>query len=217
MIIESQSLVVGYGNQRANPIIDGLHFSAFAGDIKILWGPSGSGKTTLLNSLAGFIKPWSGMLAYRGHDITDLTESATADFRNRNIGMIHQSFNLIPAFSARMNVAAPLLIAGGKSKNSLDAADRIMDSLGISHRKDARPSELSGGEQQRVALARALVNEPDLLLADEPTGNLDEHNSQKILGILADQRDRGRAIIIATHDPRVAGIGTDTLVFPLVS
>lgn len=217
MVIEGQNLVVGYGNQRSSPVIDGLHFSVAPGDIRILWGPSGSGKTTLLNSLAGFIKPWSGVLAFKGHDISDLSESATADFRNGSIGMIHQSFNLIPAFSARMNVAAPLLIAGENSDDSLEAADNIMDSLGISHRKDARPNELSGGEQQRVAIARALVNEPDLLLADEPTGNLDEHNSQKILDILADQGDRGKAIVIATHDPRVAKLATGTLVFPWVS
>jgi len=216
MIMESQSLVVGYGDKKSTPVIDELSFSAFAGDINILWGPSGSGKTTLLNSLAGFIKPWAGKLAYKGRDITKLTETDTASFRNINIGMIHQSFNLIPAFSARMNVATPLLLAGKNRNDSLEEADTILDSLGISHRKQARPNELSGGEQQRVAIARALVNKPDLLLADEPTGNLDEHNSHRILDILADQRDRGKAIIIATHDPRVAELGNDTLVFPCI-
>jgi putative ABC transport system ATP-binding protein len=169
-----------------------------------IMGPSGSGKSTLLGILAGLDTPSSGQIIVDGVDITHMDEGKLARFRNEKIGMVFQSFNLIPTLTALENVEVPLF-ASRTSVRSAARAKRILDLVGLSDRLNHRPNQLSGGQQQRVAIARALVNEPNLLIADEPTGNLDSTTGQAILDLFDDLRQElGLTIVIATHDQEVA-------------
>ena len=169
-----------------------------------IMGPSGSGKSTLLGILAGLDTPSSGQIIVDGVDITHMDEGKLARFRNEKIGMVFQSFNLIPTLTALENVEVPLF-ASRTSMHSAARATRILDLVGLSDRLHHRPNQLSGGQQQRVAIARALVNEPNLLIADEPTGNLDSATGQAILDLFDNlRRELGLTIVIATHDSEVA-------------
>jgi len=168
-----------------------------------IMGPSGSGKSTLLGILAGLDTPNSGQVSIDGVDITHMNETNLARFRNEKIGMVFQSFNLIPTLTTLENVEVPLF-ASRSSVNSAARAKRVLDMVGLSDRLHHRPNQLSGGQQQRVAIARALVNEPSLLVADEPTGNLDSATGETILNLFDElRRELGLTIVIATHDTEV--------------
>jgi putative ABC transport system ATP-binding protein len=185
-------------------ILKGISFQILSGEFVSIVGPSGSGKSTLLGIIAGLDNPTSGQVYIDGMDIACMSEARLATVRNEKIGMVFQAFNLIPTLTAQENVEVPLYV--GKHKVSPSArAKELLGLVGLSHRLDHRPNQLSGGEQQRVAIARALATDPAIVIADEPTGNLDAHNGENILRLIADLRQQtGKTFIIATHDPVVA-------------
>lgn len=185
-------------------ILKGISFQVMSGEFVSIVGPSGSGKSTLLGIIAGLDNPSAGKVLIDGVDITRMTEGKLAVVRNGKIGMVFQAFNLIPTLTAQENVEVPLYV--GKHKGSPSArAKELLDLVGLSHRLDHRPSQLSGGEQQRVAIARALATDPAFVIADEPTGNLDARNGENVLKLISDLRAQtGKTFIIATHDPVVA-------------
>jgi len=179
------------------------------GSFVTVTGPSGAGKSTLLFTLGGLIRPTSGRVVFDGTDLGSLDERRLAAYRNRSVGFILQSFNLIPYLSALENVMIPMSLGANGSGDHGGRAKDLLDRLGLSDRLDHLPRELSVGQQQRVAMARALGNDPKVILADEPTGNLDPTLSAEILGILRDLNVReGRTVVMVTHSPEAARIGT---------
>ncbi len=191
------------GRERID-ILKGISFQIHSGEFVSIVGPSGSGKSTLLGIIAGLDNPTMGQVLIDGVDITKMGEGKLAQVRNSKIGMVFQAFNLIPTLTAQENVEVPLYV--GKHKGSPSSRAReLLDLVGLSHRLDHRPSQLSGGEQQRVAIARSLATDPAFVIADEPTGNLDAKNGENVLKLIADLRAQtGKTFIIATHDPAVA-------------
>jgi len=164
-------------------------------------GPSGSGKSTLLNLLGGLDTPSAGKINVMGETISDLDNEALALYRRKRVGMIFQSYNMIPTYTALENVAFPLLFTGVPKKQRMEKASAMLSRVGLARRRHHKPSELSGGEQQRVAIARALINQPRILLADEPTGNLDSRTSEEILGLLAElHAHEGVTVIMISHE-----------------
>lgn len=185
-------------------ILRGLTFEIARGEWVALTGPSGSGKSTLLGILAGLDSPTSGAVRIDGEDISNLSETRLARLRNAKIGVVFQSFNLIGALTALENVEAPLHVRTGRSDARAAARD-MLERVGLSDRLSHRPHQLSGGQQQRVAIARALVTKPALLVADEPTGNLDTTTGANVLDLIGDlRRELGVTVVVATHDPDVA-------------
>ena len=181
--------------------LHGVTLSISRGCLVGVTGASGSGKSTLMNLLGGLDTPSSGSIRIAGRLISDLSKKELALYRRNTVGMIFQSFNLVNAYSALENVALPLLFAGVPKKQRRDRAAGLLRAVGLEARKDHRPTELSGGEQQRVAIARALINEPQILLADEPTGNLDSKTSRQIVETLSDlNRRRGLTVILISHE-----------------
>lgn len=188
-------------------MLGGVSLSVGRGEIVAIVGPSGAGKTTLLQIAGSLDRPDSGTVSYDGTDITLLKERKLAEFRNRNIGFIFQFHELLPEFTALENVAMPGLIAGRKRREVLEEARELLTLLGLAERLDHRPSELSGGEKQRTAIARALINNPRIILADEPTGSLDSRNREEIHAIISRLcATRGHTFLIVTHDPTLASI-----------
>jgi putative ABC transport system ATP-binding protein len=185
-------------------ILKGISFQIMRGEFVSIVGPSGSGKSTLLGIIAGLDNPTSGQVFIDGIEITRMTEGKLAAVRNSKIGMVFQAYNLIPTLTAQENVEVPLYV--GKHKGSPSArAQELLALVGLSHRLDHRPNQLSGGEQQRVAIARALAADPAFVIADEPTGNLDARNGENVLELIAQLREQtGKTFIIASHDPVVA-------------
>jgi lipoprotein-releasing system ATP-binding protein len=182
-------------------VLKGLDIEVREGEIAVIIGPSGSGKSTLLHLLGGLDRPSSGRVIVEDHDLGLLTEKELAAFRNKTLGFIFQFHHLLPEFTALENVAMPALIRGESLQEAHGRAINLLEEVGLSERVGHKPSELSGGEQQRVAVARALMNSPTLVLADEPSGNLDEENSQKLHQLLADlAQKRGLSFLIATHN-----------------
>jgi lipoprotein-releasing system ATP-binding protein len=172
--------------------------------ISVIVGASGAGKSTLLHILSGLDRPDSGDVVYEEKNIFSLTDDKLARFRNRNIGFVFQFHHLLPEFTADENVAIPQLVRGVKFEDALKRAGMLLSSLGLSDRKTHKPAALSGGEQQRVALARALSNDPKIIFADEPTGNLDSENSKAIHNIILDLRNNmGKTFVIVTHNPHL--------------
>jgi ABC-type lipoprotein export system ATPase subunit len=191
--------------QRTVEVLKGIEIKVGRGEFVALRGASGTGKSTLLHLLGGLDVPDSGSLWVDGHEVTRFGASELARFRNRRVGFIFQAYHLLPDLTALENVLLPARLARMTPAKALDEAHMLLDRVGLSSRLKHRPSELSGGEQQRVAIARCLVNRPELILADEPTGNLDSRTGDEVLGLLLDLRaDRGTTLIIATHDARVA-------------
>jgi putative ABC transport system ATP-binding protein len=191
------------GRERID-ILKGVNLRVEHGEFVAVIGPSGSGKSTLLGIIAGLDTPTSGQVLIDGVDITRMGEGQLAQVRNAKIGMVYQAFNLIPTLTAQENVEAPLYV-GKHAGRPADRAREILELVGLGHRLRNRPNQLSGGEQQRVAVARALATDPAIVIMDEPTGNLDQKNSENVLGMVRDLRDRtGKTFIIATHDLNVA-------------
>jgi putative ABC transport system ATP-binding protein len=201
----AKAYVDGRGRRQ---ILDGAAFALAAGEVLALCGPSGSGKTTLLNACAGLVVPDAGSVwltaAGGRHDLAALPEAARTQLRRRHIGYVFQFFNLVPTLTVRENVLLPLALSG-RTHFEARALERL-EALGLAGFGDAFPEQLSGGERQRVAIARALAHEPVLVLADEPTGNLDTANGARVVELLwSNVRALGSALVIATHDPAVAG------------
>jgi ABC-type lipoprotein export system ATPase subunit len=185
--------------------LDGVSLSIEQGEFVALLGTSGSGKSTLLNLVAGLDRPTEGSLRIFGQDLAQMSSAELSMHRRRNVGIIFQSFNLVSTMTARENVTLAMMFAGVPRAERDRSAGELLSSIGLAERQQHRPRELSGGEQQRVAIARALSNTPHLLLADEPTGNLDSHTSRDILTILKNLNEReGKTIIMVTHDASLA-------------
>jgi putative ABC transport system ATP-binding protein len=185
----------------------GVNLSVAKGEFLSVVGPSGSGKSTLFNILGGLTPPTSGTVHIDGRDLLEMTDAERTELRKKTVGFVFQKYNLLPTLSAEDNIAIARDIAGNKNAND-PQFEEILNLLGIRERMHHKPRALSGGEQQRVAIARAIVNHPALLLADEPTGNLDSENSTAVLGILRDLNKRlGQTILMITHDPDAAAYG----------
>ena len=181
-----------------------ISLSVSGGDLVALAGPSGSGKTTLLNLIGGLDRPDSGVITVNGRTYGELKDAQLAELRLHHIGFVFQSYNLIPVLSAMENVEYVMLLQGVPAAERRDRARQILDDVGLDGKYHRRPAELSGGQQQRVAVARAIVSNPSIVLADEPTANLDSRTGEGLLGLMADMnRDRGVTFIFSTHDPMV--------------
>jgi len=186
--------------------LDGLSFDAAEGELVVLLGPSGCGKTTLLSCLGGILTPTSGSIRLGDIDVSGLGVSKLQSYRRDHVGFVFQAFNLIPSLSARENIAVPMVLTGHDRKRSFARADALLEIVGLSDRANHRPSKLSGGQQQRIAVARGLGNDPPLLLADEPTANLDHIQAEAVIRLLRELRTQGRTIVVSTHDARLVPI-----------
>jgi putative ABC transport system ATP-binding protein len=167
-------------------------------------GPSGSGKSTLMNMIGCLDSPTEGKYILNGKDVSDMSDDELAEIRNVEIGFVFQTFNLIPRLSALENVALPLIYAGWSKSKRIERAKHVLESVGLGDRMEHKPNELSGGQRQRVAVARALVNNPSLILADEPTGNLDSKTSIEIMALFEEIHAKGNTIVLVTHEPDIA-------------
>ena len=184
--------------------LDGVSLSIEEGEFVAIIGQSGSGKSTLMNQLGCLDVPTSGRYFLHGIDVSDMTDDELSDVRNKEIGFVFQGFNLIPGLTALENVELPLIYRGVGRRERNELSHRALEAVGLGERKSHRPAEMSGGQQQRVAIARAIAQAPPIILADEPTGNLDSSSSQEIINILRKLHAEGRTIILITHDPGVA-------------
>lgn len=192
--------------------VDGVSLTVSAAELVALFGPSGSGKTTLLLLAAGMLQCDAGTVRFDGVDLGGLSKAEALEYRRTKLGFVFQNFNLVPGLSAEENVALPLLLRGVDRRPALKQALSMLGDLGLAGRAQHQPSQLSGGEQQRVSIARALVGEPRLILADEPTGNLDSETTDAVLELLSNlPRERDVAVVLVTHDARVARYASRTL------
>ena len=185
--------------------LDGVSLQIFAGDYVSIMGPSGSGKSTLLNLLGLLDRPSSGLYRLNGRDVTSLSDSEQARVRNAEIGFVFQMFHLVPRLTAAENVELPLVLTGIDETERKPRVDRMLDALGLADRAHHKPEQLSGGQRQRVAIARATITDPRVLLADEPTGNLDHKSGQDVIAILEQLNADGITLIMVTHDPEMGG------------
>jgi len=213
LIVETLGLTKTYmQGGRPLEVLKGVDMSVEQGEFMAIMGPSGSGKSTLLNMIGALDRPTSGKVLINGVDLGRLNDNQVAELRNREIGFIFQFFNLIPRMDARGNVELPMAIAGVPRGQRHRRAIELLDIVGLADRADHKPSQLSGGEQQRVAIARALANEPNLVLADELTGNLDSKTGEEIMHLLRMlNKEEGKTFVLITHDPTV-GQNTDRLI-----
>ena len=209
MILQAVNIHKNFGRLE---VLKGIDLEVRKGEVIAVTGASGAGKTTLLQILGTLSKPSSGTLKIEGNDVLGLKDDALAAFRGKRIGFVFQAHHLLPEFTAVENVMIPALIAGRGRREAREKAQGLLGILGLADREEHKPSELSGGEQQRVAIARALINDPAVLFADEPTGNLDSVTKQDIHKLFFDLRGRtGQTIIIVTHDPELAALCDRTL------
>lgn len=192
--------------------LDNVSIDINRGEFVVLMGPSGSGKSTLLHIIAGVDRATRGKVLVQGINVANLTESELADWRNQNVGFVFQSFNLIPVLSAFENVELPLLLTQLNRRQRRQQAQAALELVGLSDRAHHRPDQLSGGQQQRVAIARALVTDPVLIVADEPTGNLDAKSAADVLSLLKGLTEQAdKTVLMVTHDPKAASFGTRSL------
>jgi len=191
------------GTQQVHAL-DGLDLGIDVNEYVALMGPSGSGKSTLMNVLGCLDSPTAGSYHLNGQNVANLDEDALADIRNREIGFVFQTFNLLPRYSALENVALPLIYAGLSKRERLERAEEVLEMVGLGDRMVHKPNELSGGQRQRVAVARALVNRPSIILADEPTGNLDTATSMEIMNLFGEIQAAGNTVILVTHEEDIA-------------
>lgn len=207
-LLQARNLTKTFGSGHTEvQAVDNVDLEVGQGELVLIMGPSGSGKTTLLSMLGGLLRPSSGKIVIDSTDITDMNESSLPDIRAQKIGFIFQAFNLLEALTVEENILFPSQLLEGGIKQAKARADLLIEKLNLAHRRDALPATLSGGEKQRVAIARALINDPPLILADEPTGNLDSESGQDVMMILHDfARDEGCSVILVTHDPRVEDV-----------
>lgn len=182
----------------------GVSLNIATGEFTAIMGPSGSGKSTLMNILGCLDRPTSGSYMLNGQEVATLNDDELAITRNKRIGFVFQNFNLLPRMTAVQNVALPLVYAGVEKKERNERAAQALASVGLDHRLDHVPNELSGGQRQRVAIARALINEPTIIMADEPTGNLDTKSGNEVMGIFERLNASGRTVILVTHEPDIA-------------
>lgn len=201
--IEHLSRVYVMGEQKLYALRD-ISFEINRNEYVALMGPSGSGKSTLMNILGCLDTPTSGKYLLNSHDVSHMADKELAHVRNKEIGFVFQTFNLLPRVSSLENVAVPLIYAGISKKVRLEKARIAMEMVGLADRMDHKPNELSGGQRQRVAIARAIVNDPAIILADEPTGNLDSKTSLEIMAIFEKIHSAGNTIILVTHEPDIA-------------
>lgn len=201
-MIQTQGITKSFGPLQ---VLKGIDLTIAQGEIVSIVGPSGAGKTTLLQIIGTLDKPDAGSLTINGTDVSRLNEKALSAFRNQNIGFVFQFHQLLPEFTALENVIIPALIGGTKAPTAREKAQRILNDLGLADRMEHKPAELSGGEKQRVAVARALINDPAVILADEPSGSLDSHNKEELHALFFDLRNRlGQTFVIVTHDETLA-------------
>lgn len=191
------------GNQGI-PVLKGINLDIYKNEYVALMGPSGSGKSTLMNILGCLDSPTAGQYILNDKDVSKLTDNDLAEVRNKNIGFVFQQFNLLPRLSAAENVALPLVYAGIGKKERLQRAKEVLDKVGLADRSHHKPNELSGGQMQRVAIARALINNPAIILADEPTGNLDSKTSSEVMEIFSKIQATGNTVILVTHEEEIA-------------
>jgi putative ABC transport system ATP-binding protein len=184
--------------------LDHVSVTIEEGEFVAIIGQSGSGKSTLMNMLGCLDVPTSGSYRLHGQDVADMSDNELSDIRNREIGFIFQGFNLIPNLTAKENVELPLIYRGVSRGKRMELAERALEKVGLAHRMHHKPSEMSGGQQQRVAIARAIAQAPPVILADEPTGNLDSHSTMEIMNILRELHEEGRTVILITHDNEIA-------------
>ncbi len=191
--------------------LDGVDLEIMAHTFTVVMGPSGSGKSSLLYLLGGLDRPTAGEISVNGERLDQMDENALALFRRKTMGFIFQSFNLVPSMSALENVAFPMQFAGVPMNDRNAKSQSLLGQVGLSDRAHHKPSELSGGQQQRVAVARALVNDPMLIFADEPTGNLDTQSGVAVMQMLSDLHKSGRTVLVVTHDPRMTRFATNKI------
>ncbi|MGB0176669.1 MAG: ABC transporter ATP-binding protein [Owenweeksia sp.] len=204
-IIQLKQIVRNFplGNQVVK-VLKGIDLNIQRNAYAALMGPSGSGKSTLMNLLGCLDTPTSGEYWLNGQDVSRLTDNELAEIRNKEIGFVFQTFNLLPRSTALENVMLPLVYAGVNGKDRKERAEEVLSQVGLADRMDHRPNQLSGGQRQRVAVARALVNKPSIILADEPTGNLDSKTSVEIMKLFGDIHDNGNTVILVTHEEEIA-------------
>lgn len=186
------------------PVLKGISLDIYKNEYVALMGPSGSGKSTLMNILGCLDSPTSGTYILNGHDVSKMADNALAEIRNKEIGFVFQQFNLLPRLTALENVALPLIYAGVPKNIRNEKAMHVLEMVNLTERSHHKPNELSGGQCQRVAIARALVNDPSLILADEPTGNLDTKTSYEIMDIFSNIHSRGNTVVLVTHEEDIA-------------
>jgi putative ABC transport system ATP-binding protein len=209
-MLELENITKVYkAGQTEVPALRGISCRIESGEMVSIIGPSGSGKSTLMNIIGCLDKPTSGRYLLDGTEVSELNDNQLAEIRNKKIGFVFQSFNLLSRTTALANVELPLIYSG--ASNQRQRALQVLESVGLAHRVNHRPNELAGGEQQRVAIARALVNNPSLILADEPTGNLDTQTSQEIMLIFKKLNEQGMTIVLVTHEPDIAAYTQRTI------
>jgi len=209
-MIEIENITKVYkAGQTEVPALRGMSCYIEAGEMISIMGPSGSGKSTLMNIIGCLDKPSSGQYRLDGIDVSNLSDNQLAEIRNKKIGFVFQSFNLLPRTTASANVELPLIYGGSRDRRK--KALQVLESVGLAPRASHRPSELAGGEQQRVAIARALVNNPSIILADEPTGNLDTQTSREIMLLFKQLNEQGITIVLVTHEADIAAYTQRTI------
>ena len=204
-VIDIQGITKTYVNGKLSvPVLHGIDLVVNKGEFVSIMGPSGSGKSTFMNILGCLDRPTSGSYRLNGDEVATLSDDELAYVRNKQIGFVFQSFNLLTKLTALENVALPMIYAGVNKKMRIERASQLLQSVGLDERMDHLPSELSGGQRQRVAIARALANNPAIIMADEPTGNLDSKSTIDVMNIFRGLHDEGRTILLVTHEPDIA-------------
>ena len=208
-MIELENITRSFGSLQ---VLKGISLKVDKGEVISITGPSGAGKTTLLQIMGSLDKPDGGRVLYDGQDITRMNEKKLSAFRNKHIGFVFQFHQLLPEFTAMENIAIPMLIAGQGMRQANARAKELLELLGLADRADHKPAELSGGEKQRIAVARALANQPDVILADEPSGSLDTKNKEELHKLFFNLRDQlGQTFVIVTHDESLAAMTDRTI------